>query len=368
MKTLGYGVIGCGNVSDRHLDAVEQGAGMRLAAVVDKQVERAKQMAGKHPSRPVVYGDVDDLLADDGVEVVVICLPSQLHAQTTVAAANAGKHIYCEKVMAGSVNEAREMIAVAEENGVKLMIGHNTRYFPAFAQARRLIAAGEIGDIVAVDGAFPNRASLPDAVRPTFWGIKAGARGHGIVMNFGCHYADTARYLCGEGFARVSAHIGNRYSEGRAPEDQYVITALTESGIVVTIAHYGLHAQIRSRNTGFTIYGTHGILEAFYFPDAVAIRRAGDDSYRDVQPDADLTDEGPWERLHRELREAIEEDTEPSVTGDDGLQNIEWALGAYLSHERRTWIELPLAEEYWDYCGPALDESLPLARDWDVEG
>ena len=60
MKTLGYGVIGCGNVSDRHLDAVEQGAGMRLAAVVDKQVERAKQMAGKHPSRPVVYGDVDD--------------------------------------------------------------------------------------------------------------------------------------------------------------------------------------------------------------------------------------------------------------------------------------------------------------------
>ena len=107
-----------------------------------------------------------------------------------------------------------------------------------------------------------------------------------------------------------------------------MITAVTGSEIVVTIAHYGLHAHIRSRNTGFTIYGTTGILEAFYFPDAVAIRRAGDDGYREVRPDADLTDEGTWERLHREFREAIEDNSEPSVTGADGLENIEWALGA----------------------------------------
>ncbi len=258
------------------------------------------------------------------------------------------------------------MIDAAEANGVRLMIGHNTRYFPAFAQARRLVEAGEIGELVAIDGAFPNLASLPDTVRPTFWGIKARARGHGIVMNFGCHYADTARYLCGEAFTRASAHIGNRYSQDRAPEDQYVITAVTEPGTVVTIAHYGQHAHVRSRNTGFTIYGTHGILEAFYLPDAVAIRRAGDDDYREVDIDADLKAEGTWERLHRELREAIEAGVEPTVTGIDGLRNIEWALGAYLSHENGTWIELPLAEEHWEYCGPTRHENLPLARDWDV--
>ena len=273
----------------------------------------------------------------------------------------------CEKVMAASVNEARAMITAAEENGVRLMIGHNTRYFPAFAQARRLIEAGEIGEVVAIDGAFPNRASLPDTVRPTFWGIKAGARGHGIVMNFGCHYVDTARFLCGEAFTRVSAHIGNRFSEDRAPEDQYVITAITDSQTVVTIAHYGQHAPVRSRNTGFTIYGTHGILEAFYFPDAVAIRRADADDYREVDIDADLKSEGTWERLHRELREAIENGVEPSVTGTDGLRNIEWALGAYLSHQKGSWVELPLAPEHWDYCGPTMHESLPMARDWDAE-
>ena len=367
MEELGYGVIGCGNVSDRHLSAVEGGARMRLVAVADRQVERARQMVAARPSEPAVYADVDALLGDTRVDVVVICLPSHLHAETAVAAANAGKHIYCEKVMAASVNEARAMITAAEENGVRLMIGHNTRYFPAFAQARRLIEAGEIGEVVAIDGAFPNRASLPDTVRPTFWGIKAGARGHGIVMNFGCHYVDTARFLCGEAFTRVSAHIGNRFSEDRAPEDQYVITAITDSQTVVTIAHYGQHAPVRSRNTGFTIYGTHGILEAFYFPDAVAIRRADADDYREVDIDADLKSEGTWERLHRELREAIENGVEPSVTGTDGLRNIEWALGAYLSHQKGSWVELPLAPEHWDYCGPTMHESLPMARDWDAE-
>ncbi|MBM4086049.1 MAG: Gfo/Idh/MocA family oxidoreductase [Planctomycetes bacterium] len=365
MRTFSYGIIGCGNVSGRHLDVCERSEGARLVAIADKQAERAKQVSESRPSRPAVFQDYRELLAHSGVDVVVICLPSQLHAEATIAAANAGKHIYCEKVMATTVNEARAMIQAAAANRVKLMVGHNTRYFPAFAQARRLIQAGEIGEVVAVDGAFPTRAFLPEAVRPTFWGIKAGARGHGMVMNFGGHYVDTARYLCGEEFTRVSAVISNRFSQGRAPEDQYVITAVTPSQTLVTIGQYSQHAHIAARNNGFTVYGTRGILDAFYRPDAVALRRAGDANYAQVPLDPDLTREAPWTRLHRELREAIEKDTEPSVTGADGLRNIEWALGAYLASERRTWIDLPLAPEHWDYPGPTLAESLPVARDWE---
>jgi len=347
------------------MDAIEHGPGMRLVAVADREFERADGIAAGRKPKPTAYQDYHDLLTDPAVDVVVVCLPSQLHAEATVAAANAGKHIYCEKVMASTVNEARAMIRAADANGVKLMIGHSTRYHSAYMQARRLIEAGEIGEVIAVDGAFPTRADLPGSVRPTFWGIKAGARGHGVVMNFGCHYADTARYLCGEEFAQVGAYITNRFSQGQAPEDQFVVTAVCASQAIVTIGQYGQVDYVPSRNTGFTIYGSAGTLEAFYQPDAVAVKRAGDDTYTQVAFDEDIVAEGPWERLHRGLRQAIEDDTEPSVTGTDGLRNIEWALGAYLANERREWMDLPLAEQYWDYAGPTREHSLPIARGWE---
>ena len=83
------------------------------------------------------------------------------------------------------------------------------------------------------------------------------------------------------------------------------------------------------------VCGARGTLEVFYKPDTVALRRAGDASYVQVKLDPDLTSQDPWARLHRELREAIEKDAEPSVSGVDGLRNIEWALSAYLAGEKR---------------------------------
>ncbi len=362
MKTLGYGIIGCGRVSARHMTTVEAGEAMKLVAVADMHIERARQVSAQRTSRPTVYADYKDLLADENVDVVVICLPSQLHAQATIAAANAGKHVYCEKVMAATLQQARAMIDAAETNGVKLNIGHNTRYFPPYAQAHRLIQAGQIGEVIAVDGAFPTSAMLPDTVRPTFWGIKAGARGHGMVMNFGCHYIDAARYLCADEFSRVSAYITNRYSRGQTPEDQYLITALSHSGAIVTIAQYAQLTNIGSRNTGFMIYGSEGTIEAFYQPERLAIKRAGDEGYTDINFDEDIRSEGAWPRLHREFRQAIENDTTPPVPGIEGYRNIEWALGAYLSDERCAWMDLPLAPEFHDYAGPTLHESLPVSE------
>ncbi len=362
MKTLGYGIIGCGRVSARHINTIEEGEGMRLAAIADTHIERAEQISAERPSRPAVYADYNDLLADENVDVAVICLPSQLHAEATIAAVDAGKHIYCEKVMAATLNEARAMIDAAETNGIKLNIGHNTRYFPPYAQAHRLIQDGQIGEVIAIDGAFPTSAMLPDTVRSTFWGIRAGARGHGMVMNFGCHYIDAARYLCGEEFSRVSACITNRYSRGQAPEDQYLITAVCQSGAIVTIAQYSQLTHIGSRNTGFMVYGSEGTLEVFYQPDHLAITRAGDEDSTAIEFDADIRTEGAWTRLHREFRQAIEDDTTPPVPGIEGYRNIEWALGAYLADEQRAWVALPLVEEYRDYAGPTLHESLPVSE------
>lgn len=364
MEALGYGIIGCGRVSGRHMDIIDESEGMRLAAIADRQLEHAREVGRKYHSQPTVYDDHRSLLDDPGVDVVVICLPSQLHAEAAVAAAEAGKHIYCEKVMATTIREAQAMIDAARVADVKLMIGHNTRWFPPFAQARRIIEAGQIGQVVGIDGAFSTRAFLPETVRPTFWGIKAGARGHGMIMNFGTHYADTAAFLAGEQFSRISAFITNRFSQGQAPEDQYVVTAVCQSEALVTIAQYSQLQHIPTRTTGFIVYGTEGTLEAFYHPHSVALKLPGEDDYRPVTLDEDLTRHDPWERLHAQFRQCIEDGSEPLVTGDHGLQALQWAIGAYAAAESGRWLDLPLEERWWDYPGPVMVESLPQAQDW----
>ncbi|MCK4276377.1 MAG: Gfo/Idh/MocA family oxidoreductase, partial [Phycisphaerae bacterium] len=223
METLGYGVIGCGTVSARHMDAAEQIQGAQLVAIADQNVEKAEQISRERESKPAVYQDYQDLLQDKNIDVVVICVPTQMHGEMTVAAARGGRHVYCEKAMAPTLKECRAMIAAADDSAVKLMIGQSTRFQVPYAQARRVIESGQVGDVIAVDGAFPTKATLSEDVGADFWRFKAGAQGHGHVVNFGCHYIDTARYISSQDPRHVSAYIGNRFSAGQIPEDQFVI-------------------------------------------------------------------------------------------------------------------------------------------------
>lgn len=362
MSDYGYGLIGCGRVSQRHAEVIGRLEGARLAAIADMNTERAEQMATGHADSPRVYADYRDLLADDTVGVVVVLLPTHMHVEAVLTAADAGKHIYCEKAMATTLADCRRMIDATEAAGVKLAVGHNTRYFPPFAQAQRLLAAGEIGELVGMSGVFPNQAAVEGAVRPTFWGIKQGAQGHGVVVNFGCHYLDTTRAISGENPVRVAAHVGNRFSEHRAPEDQFAITAVCESGTFFTVSQFGQKKHVPTRNVGFTVYGTEGVIEAFYHPDHIAVRRADDDDYRQVEYDEDLQDGDPWMILHGRFLEAIRTGGEPPVTGMDGYRNLELALASYLSAESGRWMELPLGPEHEHYPGPTREESLDIAE------
>ncbi len=348
------------------MDAAEQLEGAQLVAIADQNIDKAQQISAERASKPAVYQDYQDLLEDSKVDVVVICLPTQSHAPAALAAAEAGKHIYCEKAMAPTLKACRDMITAADDNGIKLTIGQSTRFQAWYMQARRVIEAGQIGEVVAVDGAFATKATLPEDVGEDFWRFKAGAQGHGFVVNFGCHYIDTARYLCGQDPRHVSGYIANRYSTGQTPEDQYVITAVCDGQAVITIGQYAAPVYTHARNDGFTIYGSEGVLEAYGRPDGLALAR-GTDAAVAVELDEDLTREGQWGgawlRFHRQFRQCIEDDTAPPVTGRDGMLNVEWAMAAYLSNERRAWMDLPLGPEFYEYGGPKLYEEVPVIQE-----
>ncbi len=366
IETLGYGIIACGKVSPRHMDAAEQIQGAQLVAIADQNVEKAEQISAERESKPAVYQDYQDLLQDKNVDVVVICLPTQLHAEVTIAAAKAKKHIYCEKAMAPTLKECRDMIAAADDSGVKLTIGQSTRFQACYIQARRVIEAGQIGEVIAIDGAFPSKATLAEDVGADFWRFKAGAQGHGWVVNFGCHYIDTARYLAGEEPRHVSAYVANRFSVGQTPEDQFLITAVCDGQAIITIGQYGTLTHTATRTNGFVIYGTEGVLEAYWRPDGLTLERGADETVP-IELDEDLKRDGGWGgawlRIHREFRQCIEDDTAPPVTGRDGMLNVEWAMAAYLSNERRAWMDLPLGPEFYEYGGPKLYEEVPVAQE-----
>ena len=136
MTQLGYGLIGLGRISSRHVAGVQALAEGRVAAVADTNLEKAEQVAGKVGEGCAAYADYRDLLADDAVDVAVVLVPTHLHCEVSVAAMDAGRHVMCEKAMAPSVRECLDMIEARDRNGVKLMIAHSTRFQPPYRTAR----------------------------------------------------------------------------------------------------------------------------------------------------------------------------------------------------------------------------------------
>ncbi len=360
--SLGYGVIGLGRISGRHIDSIERLEGGRLAAVADANEEKAQRVATAREGEIAAYTDYRGLLADPGVEVAVVLVPTHLHREVSVAAMDAGRHVICEKAMAPSVADCMAMIEARDRNGVKLMIAHSTRFQPQALTARRLVEEGAIGRVIACDAHFTAGATQPGEVPEDFWRFKAGAAGHGYVVNFGCHYIDTARAITGADPVAVSGHVGNRFSQGVIPEDHYVIAALCEPDVTITIAQYGTLATYRTPSSGYVIFGTTGMIEATGHAGGVLLSAAGDET-REVAPDPALRAETAWDREHRGFHRSIIDDVPEPVTGEDAMKNIEWATAAYLSSERGCRVDLPLCEEDCAYCGPCLEETLPPARD-----
>lgn len=358
---LGYGIVGLGRISGRHLDSIERLKEARIVAVADANEEKARAVAAARAGGVRAYGDYHDLLVDDGIDVVVVLVPTHLHCEVSVAAMDAGKHVICEKAMAPSVADCLTMIEARDRNGVKLMIAHSTRFQPQFITARRLIEEGAIGEVLGCDAHFTADATQPDQVPRDFWRFKAGAAGHGYVVNFGCHYIDTARAMTGADPIAVFGHVGNRFSEGVIPEDHYAITAVCEDDVTITISQYGTIKRYRTPTNGYVVFGSIGAIEAFDNTSR-SVLLVTENRVKEVPVDPEMLHETAWDREHRGFYLSIINDTPEPVTGEDAMKNIEWAIAGYLSSRRGCRMDLPLSEEDRAYCGPRLERTLPPAE------
>lgn len=204
MKQLNVGLIGAGFMGKAHALAY---AAMPMyfwpapalpirKTIVDINEEIASEAALRYGFEKS-SGDWRTVIADDSIDVVDIATPNHMHAEIVIAAANAGKHIICEKPLARDGAEAKLMYEAVENSGVVNMVSFNYRRTPAVALAKKYIDQGEIGEILSFRGVYLQDWSAdPDS--PLSWRFQKKIAGSGSLGDIGTHVIDLALYLCGE--------------------------------------------------------------------------------------------------------------------------------------------------------------------------
>ena len=202
MKSLGIGLIGTGFMGKAHALAFGAARAVmgdvpesHLAVLCDTPVEKAKQMADQFGFAKST-ADWTSLISDPDVDIVSITTPNALHFEMAIAAIKAGKHVYCEKPLALTLDQAREMRDAARIAGVKTMVGYNYIKNPAFTHACRLIQGGEIGEIVHFRG-WVDEDYQADPALPWTWRAKIADAGPGALGDMGCHLVSMAYGLAG---------------------------------------------------------------------------------------------------------------------------------------------------------------------------
>ena len=189
MTELRWGILSTANIARTKVIAgMRHAARARVVAIASRDLAQARAAAAA-AEIPVAHGSYGALLADPDVDAIYIPLPNHLHAEWTIAAVQAGKHVLCEKPLALNSGDARRMVAAADEAGVLLMEAFMYRLHPSWVAVRELIASGRIGSLVAVQSWFSYFNDDPTNIR------NIGAFGGGALFDIGCYSINLSRML-----------------------------------------------------------------------------------------------------------------------------------------------------------------------------
>ena len=250
MKHVKIGIIGIGRMGQIHLDNLMQKFSEVEVVAISDINEEARQWAEKY-NISKFYSYYEDLIADQEVNTVVICSPTNQHAENIIAAAQAGKNIFCEKPMDLSIQTATKVLQIVEKAGVKFMLGFNRRFDPNFMKIKSLIEEGKVGDPQIV------KITSRDPAPPPIDYVKSSG---GMFLDMTIHDFDMARFM-------VSSKVISIFAVGRnlidpnigiaGDIDTAVVTITFDSGAIVTIdnsrqAVYGYDQRVE-------VFGSEGM-------------------------------------------------------------------------------------------------------------
>lgn len=284
------GIAGCGSITKfRHAPEYRQNPQAEIAGFYDYKTERANEMAETFGGK--VYPTYEEMLNDPSIDAVSICTANAFHCRMTVQALKAGKHVLCEKPMALTKEETREMVDEAGKQNRILMIGHNQRLVSAHQMARKLIGQGELGKILTFRTTFchagPESWSA-DKSKST-WFFQKGAAGLGSLADLGIHKVDLIRWLLQSEVKEVTSALfteDKRYEDGSLIEidDNSISVLKMENGAVGSVTtgwtNYG------EEDNSTVIYGTKGVMKIFSDPRYAVTIQKKDGTVVNYQMDA----------------------------------------------------------------------------------
>lgn len=199
-----------------HLEAVRRVEGVECVAIAARNAEAARRLADAF-SIPKVTADYREILGDPAIDAVDICTPNAQHYAMAKEAVQAGKHVLCEKPLTTTIAEAEELVALARQKGVRNCVCHNLRYYPMVQQMRRTREAGDLGEILVVQGTYSQDWLLHDT--DWNWRVDAKAAGASRCMgDIGSHFFDMAEHVSGLRVSSLCADLQTFHRTRRKPK------------------------------------------------------------------------------------------------------------------------------------------------------
>ncbi len=321
MKKMNVGIIGAGRIGRVHAQSISyQIPNATIKAVSDVRLDGVEEWA-KSLGIENVYADYHKILEDKDIDAVLVCSSTDTHAQISIEAAEAGKHIFCEKPIDYDLDRINKVLAAVEKAGVKFQVGFNRRFDHNFSHINQVTKDGVIGDPHII------KITSRDPEPPPIEYVKVSG---GIFFDMAIHDFDMARFQAGCEATEVYA-VGDALVDpeiGKAGDvDTAVITIKFENGAIAVIdnsrrAAYGYDQRVE-------VFGSKGSVEARNDTETNTVVRTADNVTSD-KPLYFFLERymGSFVEEMKQFFAAIENDTETPVKGIDGLNSVIIAMAA----------------------------------------
>jgi predicted dehydrogenase len=332
-RKIGYAPVGLGQISSIFMRAVANSSTTKITGLVSGHPEKAAHFAdmyGVPRSSIYNYEDFDRIRENEDVDATYIGLPNSMHKEFTIRSAQAGKHVLCEKPMAISSAECREMIAACHKGNVKLMIAYRIHYDPTHLKAIELIRQGRIGDIQYCEGNFGSYFHANQ------WRLTRAMGGGGPLMDMGIYPLNTIRLYTGlepVSFAARTSTMDHQSGRFQEIEESLSWTMEMSSGVLANCA-----TSYTTRLPGYiNVIGSKGsvLVSSAYSYDGLHLNAHVDDpdgkSGTDIHEDATGKMPFQFQIEAEDFAGCILQNKESRTPGEEGLKDLEAIEQIYIA-------------------------------------
>ena len=325
-RKIGYCVIGLGRIAGHFMPAVRSTTTSQITGLVSGHRDKAERIAAEYgvPASCIYnYQNFDEIAHNPAIDAVYVALPNSMHAEYTIRAAKAGKHVLCEKPMSTNVAEAEAMIAACKAAGVKLMIAYRCHYEPTNLKAIQLIRDGALGQVQAIESTFGFNIS------PGEWRLSKKMAGGGPLFDVGIYSLNACRYLTGEEPEHIQANASVIDHDGRFKEVEENVswTMKFPSGIVASCnTTYGANMEGLYR-----VHGSKGWLEvdsAFVYEGLRLRAEYAGTKLDELNP---ARDPSHFQAEAEHFSHCIQNGLDPQSPGEEGLRDMRYIMQIYRS-------------------------------------